>query len=256
MIYKSIDAIDDFFRRHIKRDSWTWNTLRLIILSWQKNPISRHTWKQNHKAFEQVIEDYSRETEPFFVIQVGANDGVRNDPIHKWVKKYKWHGILIEPQKQLFEELKSNYAHESENLIFENLAIADREKTGKLYKVKDDQISMEWQRGIASLLPKAFLGEKDSVDVEMVKCITFDMLLNRNDVKKIDFLQIDVEGYDYEIIKQVNFDKIKPRLIRYEHMHLKLADKKACKKLLKKMGYRILEMEFDTGAQLITVNGL
>ena len=50
-----------------------------------------------------------------------------------------------------------------------------------------------------------------------------DTLLDRHHVKKIDLLQIDVEGYDYELLKSFNFERIKPQLIRYEHRHLKLA---------------------------------
>ena len=77
-----------------------------------------------------------------------------------------------------------------------------------------------------------------------------DTLLDRHHVKKIDLLQIDVEGYDYELLKSFNFERIKPQLIRYEHRHLKLSDKSSCIKMLKQNGYKVLEMEYDTGAAL------
>ena len=166
------------------------------------------------------------------------------------IQKYRWHGILIEPQKIEFERLIKNYKNESDNLIFENVAIADHETTRNLYKVKDEQIVGDWQRGIASLIPMEGLEEQNAVTIEAVQCISFDTLLERNKVKKIDLLQIDVEGYDYEILKLVNFERLKPHLIRYEHRHLNLSDKNACKKYLKKLGYTILEMQYDTGAKL------
>ena len=75
-------------------------------------------------------------------------------------------------------------------------------------------------------------------------------LLDRHHVKKIDLLQIDVEGYDYEPLKLFNIESIKPQLIRYEHRHLRLSDKSSCIKLLTQNGYKILEMEYDTGAAL------
>ena len=90
------------------------------------------------------------------------------------------------------------------------------------------------------------------VTTEMVQCVTFDTLLNRHQVKRIDLLQIDVEGYDYELLKLFDFERIRPRLIRYEHSHLKLSDRSSCKRYLKQNGYMILEMEYDTGAVLRT----
>ena len=34
-----------------------------------------------------------------FFIQIGANDGQWNDPIYKFIRRDRWSGILIEPQK-------------------------------------------------------------------------------------------------------------------------------------------------------------
>ena len=36
-------------------------------------------------------------------------------------------------------------------------------------------------------------------------------------IKKIDLLQIDTEGYDAEIILNIDFDLMKPKIIRFEH---------------------------------------
>jgi FkbM family methyltransferase len=173
------------------------------------------------------------------------------DPIHQWIKKYRWQGILVEPQVKEFERLKINYRG-SDNLKFENVAIAETNGLRPLYKVKDENIEADWQRGLASLLakPRYCLEKQDMVTTEMVQCVTFDTLLNRHQVKRIDLLQIDVEGYDYELLKLFDFERIKPQLIRYEHKHLSLSDRSCCKKNLKQNGYKILEMEYDTGAVL------
>jgi hypothetical protein len=50
-------------------------------------------------------------------------------------------------------------------------------------------------------------------------------LLNKHNVKKIDLLQIDVEGYDGELLVGIDFSKIKPRYIRYEDKHIDTAFK-------------------------------
>jgi FkbM family methyltransferase len=190
------------------------------------------------------------EAHDFFVLQIGACDGVMDDPIYKWINKYGWQGILVEPQKEEFERLKISY-RDIDNLRFENVAIAENSELRPLYKLRDEYIEDNWQRGIASFLPKRSLEKHDMVTTEMVQCVTFDIILNRNQVKQIDLLQIDVEGYDYELLKLFDFERIRPQLIRYEHRHLSPSDKNSCKKHLTQNGYKILEMEYDTGAVLL-----
>jgi hypothetical protein len=43
-------------------------------------------------------------------IQVGANDGIFGDPLREHILAHKWRGVLVEPQPEIFEQLKANYA--------------------------------------------------------------------------------------------------------------------------------------------------
>ena len=36
-------------------------------------------------------------------VQIGANDGSYGDPLRPYVLRYPWHGILVEPQPDVFE---------------------------------------------------------------------------------------------------------------------------------------------------------
>ena len=252
ILYHAIDSFADLLRRIVKRDSWLWNCLkgmRDVSKSLRYNPINKSRWRSHEKRFEGMIEQYSRETPDFFVLQIGACDGVISDPIYKWIKKYGWQGVLVEPQKREFERLKITYG-DNDKLRFENVAIAEDSGQRPLYKVKDEYIEADWERSIASFLPKPSLEKQNKITVEMVPCITFDLLLNRHQVKRIDLLQMDVEGYDYQLLMLFDFERIKPRLIRYEHRLLTLSDKSSCQKRLAQNGYQILEMEYDTGAVL------
>jgi hypothetical protein len=56
-------------------------------------------------------------------------------------------------------------------------------------------------------------------------------------VDQIDLLLLDCEGYEYNIIKQINFEKIKPKVIRYEYAHIE--NKNECDNFLKLKGYKI-----------------
>jgi FkbM family methyltransferase len=251
-LYLAIESVANLLRRTVRKGSWLWNSLRGVrdaIGSLRKNPINRRRWKRRYHRFEGIIERYSEETEDFFVLQVGACDGVMGDPIQKWIKQYNWHGILVEPQKKEFERLTINY-RDSDRLRFENVAIAETGGLRPLYKVKDEKIEADWQRGLASLVARPAVAKQDMITTEMVPCITFNTLLNQHHVERIDLLQIDVEGYDYELLKLFDFGRMRPRLIRYEHRHLRPSDKSFCRMHLQREGYEILEMEYDTGAVL------
>lgn len=211
--------------------------------------IARLQWQRRSNRFESLIERYSLETPDFFVLQVGACDGVLGDPIHQWIKKYRWRGILVEPQKREFEHLTATY-RDYRDLRLENVAIADTGGTRALYRVRDDRRNAEWQRGVASFVRRARFVPEDMFEVEMVPCVTFNDLLNRHHVMRIDLLQIDAEGYDYELLKLFDFGSLRPRLIRYEHVHLPPPDRRACAIYLRRLGYETLAMRFDTGAVL------
>ena len=59
----------------------------------------------------------------FFFVQIGAHDGIRDDPIRKYIVKSHWRGLLVEPVPHIFRKLVENYRDETQ-LIFENVAVA------------------------------------------------------------------------------------------------------------------------------------
>ena len=178
------------------------------------------------KEFNEIIEKIGG-NEDFFFVQIGSNDGVRSDPLYKFICKYNWSGILVEPVPYLYERLIKN--HESrDNLIFKNVAISKDGGSMKFYYIKENQNDQsDWKcgNGLGSFLKdvvtfhrnKIFDFDKNFSEMD-IQTITFDSLVEG--VNNIDLLAIDAEGYDYEIIKSIDFDKHQPSLILFEHKHL------------------------------------
>lgn len=221
--------------------------------------IKKIKWEYNNVLRDIVTDIYGREIKDFFFIEIGACDGIRDDFARTRILKYKWQGILIEPVKCLFERLVDNYKGQ-ENLIFENVAISDKEEIRKFYRIKkhDGHIPSACE-GVGSFYSDLVVEHRSEVPdienyllVETVKCITFESLLQKNDVKKVDLLQIDAEGHDYAILKNVDFNVIKPKMIQFEHRHLNNDDKKECIAMLKDSGYIICDVGHDTFAFLTT----
>ncbi len=204
------------------------------------------------KNVNPLIKEHAEKNKDFFFIQIGANDGKR-DFIHNYTSKYKWKGILIEPVKYLFKRLVKNYQG-IDNLTFENVAISNKNEFRDFYRLKETKDNLPtWYDLLGSFNPKIILEHKDRIPnienyliTEKVKCITFDNLIRKYNVKNIDLLQIDAEGYDYEIIKSIDFSKIKPKMIFYEHSHLNSKDMQECRNFLRKKGYSLIKKGPDT----------
>ena len=64
-------------------------------------------------------------------------------------------------------------------------------------------------------------------------------------VEKVDFLQIDAEGADYDIIKSIDFNHVKPKVINYEQTLLQ-ENKARCRSFLTKHNYNLYEHFDDT----------
>lgn len=205
-------------------------------------------WRRRERVVDTYLSQLTAARPDVFVVQVGACDGVQDDPIRHWILERGWHGLLIEPQAAEFARLRANYAAAVGRLQFENVAIASVEGHTTLFRLKESAITHEWQRMVASVLPRPELAEMGTVEAVRVPCVPLQTLLDRHGIDRVDLLQIDVEGFDYEVIKMVDFNRVRPRAIRYEHRHLAFADRRDCRRLLTRLGYRVVEMEFDTCA--------
>lgn len=71
-------------------------------------------------------------------------------------------------------------------------------------------------------------------------------LIEIYDVSRIDLLQIEVEGYDCEVIKMIDFRKINPSIIKYEHASLSNNDRTEAHTILKSNGYELFNQGEDS----------
>ena len=80
--------------------------------------------------FQQHMRKLDKRLQPFlrpdfFFVNVGANDGVINDPIYPFIAKYGWRGIAVEPVPHVFERLRVNY-RAFPDVVLEQVAISDQ----------------------------------------------------------------------------------------------------------------------------------
>ena len=206
-------------------------------------------------VLDALLDRLDREIDDVFFVQIGAMDGVAHDPIHAHIKENAWGGMFVEPLKDFFIQLRANYSG-LDNVIFENVAITESDEVRKINRIPLRSIHNSgvpiWAKGISSFFTdrNAIGGvgcSKEIYDVirpliveEDVNCITLETLLARNKIKKIDLLQIDTEGYDFRILKQLDFSRYRPFVINMEFALLPDNEKSECLSLLSAHGYNTM----------------
>jgi FkbM family methyltransferase len=202
--------------------------------------------------FDLAVRDLMARLPDIFFLQIGAHDGLTFDPIHEYVRHFHWRGLLVEPQPAIFAQLQKNYAGEAQ-LLFENSAIAPQDGTLDLHVFENadaaDHASMlaSTRRHYLQLNGDQIRGAVKKITVP---ALSLASLLAKHRVEKVNLLQIDTEGFDYEIIRMVDFTRIKPEIIHYENNFLNRRQRSECARLLDAQGYAMMNLGIDTVAYL------
>jgi FkbM family methyltransferase len=192
-----------------------------------------------------------------FFIEVGSNDGEHHDHLRPFILSRPWSGVMVEPVPYVFERLRENYGR-FERIALENAAIAERDGRMSFYFLADASPEErrrlpDWYDGVGSFSREQLLTHRDEIpDIDRrimeaeVPSLTFESLCRRHSVERLDLILIDTEGYDFQIIRTIDLDRHRPRLLIYEHFHLGPDDRTACRRHLEGFGYATMEEGFDT----------
>ncbi len=139
-----------------------------------------------------------------------------------------WQGIMVEPNPVAFKNM--NKAMEDyPNVITLQCAVSDYDGTIQLGVAKQDYPDASI-RGMSSIMSDNHKGgrifEYESWSKEEyldkiieVPCKRLDTILYDNAITTIDFLKLDVEGHEMNIMEDYTWD-IKPTFIKMEHKHI------------------------------------
>ena len=192
-----------------------------------------------------------------FFIEVGTHDGIELGPLAPFLREFDWHGIMVEPVPYIFERLRRNMAG-IQGITLENVAIADSDGRRPFYAVKEEkdperESLPSWYDAIGSFHRDSLLNFRDSIpDIEdrivrlEVPCLSFETLCRKHAVTELDLLLIDVEGYDGERLRSIDFSTWRPRMLIFEHEHLPIPERDASYTLLEEQGYELLTLGLDT----------
>jgi FkbM family methyltransferase len=176
-------------------------------------------------------------------IQVGAFDGVMQDPLRKYVERCRWKGVMVEPQPGPANKLRELY-RSNESIKILEAAVDDHPGSRTLYTVGGD-CEGDWAAALASFDRASIEKHSNLIPnllsriIELrVECVTFSDVLASLGEKGIDLLQIDAEGADAVLLSLFPFHEVLPAIVHWEATHLTLESRNECLDRLAEFGYR------------------
>ena len=163
----------------------------------------------------------------FGLVVLGAHIGIH---IKDEISKIKDSSILlVEPVPHNISAIKENLK-EFKNVHLEPVAVASVRETKDFFFVKATSINKlkkHWASGIGSFnknhllnhRTKRFLIEEDDIDKIPIKTVKFEDLIDKYSITEIDKILIDIEGYEYEILRDMDLKKVRINSILFEYKH-------------------------------------
>jgi FkbM family methyltransferase len=177
---------------------------------------------KNNKKYSQsgqdafVINYFNNKRNGVF-IDIGANDGISLSNTYYLEKELGWTGICFEPIPAIFEKLSKN-----RNCITINAGIADKKSIEKFTFVNGPShmlsgITKEYDPRHLQRIQnevKNLGGEIVEIDVQ---CVMLNDILEEHEIYNIDYLSLDTEGNEFNILKTIDFNKFNIRVMSVEN---------------------------------------
>jgi FkbM family methyltransferase len=186
------------------------------------------SYAQNRE--DAILKGFFKDLEKGFYVDIGANHPTI-DSVTKIFYSQGWRGINIEPNQTLYKLLENDRPEDI------NLQLGVSDKAGKLtlreYPVGHglSTFSKNMQKEYIKH-PSKVTEEYSDYDVEV---LPLKDILKKHETKTINFIKIDVEGYEYEVISGNDWEKYRPQVICIEANHII----KDWRPLIKKAGYTL-----------------
>jgi len=160
-----------------------------------------------------VLDKLNQKENGYFV-DIGAASGVNNSNSYILEKYFNWKGICVEPNpmKRAFQNLQAN-----RNCICENLCIYNRSGIVD-FVAKGKRIEGSGIYGDCSNIAIKDLVKNFGYKIIKVPSLTLLELLDKHKAPRtIDYISIDTEGSEWEILKKFNFSRYTFLTMTIEH---------------------------------------
>lgn len=169
------------------------------------------------QPWEWIRDNIEFEDQELFFVDVGAHDGISSSNTGYFEIELGWDGICIEPNSLVFDKLKENRNCKLYNCCAgsENKEVDFLLITG--YAEMLSGIYSEYDKNHLTRIDNEIINNGGKKELIKVKSYPLKEILKENNVKKIDYLSIDVENAEMEVLKGINFSEVDIRVISIEN---------------------------------------
>ena len=173
-----------------------------------------------------ALNDIDRKLEKYldweggFFIEAGANNGFTQSNTYFLERFKRWRGILVEPMPQLYEKCVKERPLA---MVFNCALVSNDHKEKNITMFYSNLMSIvkgsrKSEAADIQHLQKGISVQKDVVrtfEVE-VSARTLTSILEETGVDKVDFVSLDVEGFELSVLQGLDLDKYRPKYLLIE----------------------------------------
>lgn len=185
--------------------------------------VNMYSFAQLKQDLEVV--DYYHEKKDGYFVDIGAHDGRTLSNTYLLERYYQWKGICVEPLPDKFRHLKRirRNSHCINQAIFSVSGLSLPFARSGLFSGLVDYIDCHLQH--------------KQMPTFQVTTITLDEVLHQVQAPhQIDYLSIDTEGSELEVLKSINFSDYRFGIIHVEHNFIE-PRRSQMRTLLESVGY-------------------
>jgi FkbM family methyltransferase len=162
------------------------------------------------QRFQDLFVDWMLKKKNGIFIEFGACDGIDISNTYYLEKYMGWTGILLEPAESWHNDIKINRP----NCIIDFRCVSSQSGNEvDFYENSELKLSSSNSKSFSKNSYKVKTISLNDVFVEYKE----KLLKNSNEPNSIDFISIDTEGNEYEILKNFDFNKYLPKIVIVEH---------------------------------------
>ena len=211
---------------------------RVSLINELLNECNQNIQNLKEKAKSQIEQDLFvaatlRAKKSGFFVEFGATDGISLSNTYLLEKNFGWTGILVEPAKNWRKNLEENRTSKKDFRCVSNLS------NTMIRFIESDTAELSTIKGFEKIDDNVRIPHRE-YEVETISLL--DLLRFHDSPPVIDYLSIDTEGSEFQILENFDFSQYKFRVITCEHNFTENREK--IFKLLSKNGYKRVWPEF------------
>ena len=171
----------------------------------------------NEKFFSQAGQDkiiknyFFRNKKHGFFVEIGAYDGISGSNCFHFEKFQGWNGIAFEPSKIQFEKLEKN-----RKCKLVNKPINEKQKEVDFFEVEEGLTQMSGIYDDNFISEQLIKNDKNS-KFKKIKLLTTTFEENISHETEIDYISIDIEGGELNVLHSIDFNKYLIKVISVEN---------------------------------------